>query len=390
MKLYLISQSYQENKGSFSGFVEQAARYASTLGFEVVILCGLLDGQKAHENTEYAEIIRFKTVKFVFSNVINALLLAKEVKNYFSKNKVEKEDLILANGEAAFGVKNKDFILRAGDQPILTYLKNMEIGKNEVSLFSRFFRLVHLSLLNIIEKMYYPKASAVIYSSEETRHLYEREYKTRKPYFIPHSGVKYDELRKGKKLPYEGRLLLFVSAGEERIRKGVVYLERALPEIFEKYPDVKLLHVGDKFQWNIPENYKKRIISVGRIKWSDMKDYYKSSEMMISTSLHEMFPNTIIEAMVSGLPVVTSDIQGAREYVKHIKEGYIFKRGDSEDLKKGILFMLENSKKIKKTAISLKKKAKKLDQKTYSRELFLFAKKNCSGVAYSKNLLETF
>jgi glycosyltransferase involved in cell wall biosynthesis len=389
MKLFIISQSYEENKGSFSGFIEQLAKYTSKRGYKVIILCGLLNKQKAHENKDYAEILRFKTVKFVFSNVINAILLAKNVKHYFLKNKIEKGDIVLANGEAALGVKKTQFALRAGDQPVVTYLKNMEIGKKDVSLFTRISRLIHLSFLNIFEKMYFLKANAVIYSSDETRKLYEKEYKTKKPFFIPHAGVKYVELQSTKK-KLKKEYILFVSAGEERIRKGVVYLERALPDIFEKYPDVKLLHVGDKFKWNLPEKYQNKIISVGRITWDNMKDYYFSSKMLISCSLHEMFPNTIIEAMACGLPVVTSDIQGAKEYIHHLKEGYIFKRGDSEDLKKGIMFVLDNPKKMKKAGFSLKRKAKKIDQSEYLKELLNFIEKNSSGEHYSKNLLETF
>jgi glycosyltransferase involved in cell wall biosynthesis len=375
-QFFIISQSFQENKGSFSGFIEQTARYAHKKQYKTIIICGKREeSEPDFQKLGYAEVFRFPRSNFPFFNsVVNAVKLSKYVKRYFEKNKLDPSDIIIANGESALGLKNLKFILRSGDQPVLAYLKNMEIAKNDVSIITRIARFAHCSFLYLIEKTYFKWPIATIYSSEETRRLFEKDYKIKdRPYFIPHSGVRYNELQQTKKIKINGRAILFVSAGTEKIRKGIIYLERAIPEIFTKYKDVKILHVGDKFEWNIPEEYKSRIISIGKVKWEKMKVYYASADFIVSCSLHEMFPNAIMEAMASGLPVVTSDINGASEYIKHLEDGYIYRRGDIEGLKKGIIYLLDNKSVIKEMSKKISLKAKRLDYKIYSKKFLVFA-----------------
>lgn len=136
--------------------------------------------------------------------------------------------------------------------------------------------------------------------------------------------------------------MLFVMSGTDKIRKGVIYLEKALPTLFKKHNNLVLIHIGNIFKWNIPEKYKYRIIQVGKIKYKNMIDYYQTSNFLIHTSLQEGFPNTIIEAMASELLVCSSDIDGIHEYIEHKKSGYIFKRGNSKEITKAINWIIDN------------------------------------------------
>jgi glycosyltransferase involved in cell wall biosynthesis len=384
-KLYVVTQSYTENRGSFSGFVEKVSKYFKKRGYEVKIVCGKLKNtEPGFQKTTYAEVIRFNRSNFpLFNSFFNALSLAKNIKKYFRNI---DEDIIIANGEAALGLEGKNFFLRAGDQPVLTYLKNMEIAKKEVSFLTRLARLMHIWLLYGIERRYFKWPVGVIYSSDETKQLFEKDYKVKKPYFIPHSGVEPFNVKhiNGKK---GERVILFVSSGKEKIRKGIIYLEKALPEIFSKYKDVKLLYAGEKFEWNMPDWCKSRIISVGKVRWNEMRKYYAKADFLVSCSLHEMFPNTIIEAMASGLPVVTSDIQGAKEYIVHKKTGLIYERGNVGNLKKELAYLLDNKEDISKMGKLAKKKIKNLYWYKYCRKLFDFVKKTDSGKDLQIDLL---
>jgi len=374
-KIYIISQSYSENKGSFSGVIEEFAKYTSLRGYKVIILCGKIKNQPKFEKLPYAEVHRFSTAKaLTFRNVFEAFSLSKKIKKYFRKNPPSPDDLIITNGEASLGVINKKFLLRAGDQPAFTFLRNMELAKEEVSIVSRIARAIHLTLQFFMELFYVKKASAIIFSSEESRNLFVKHYKVEsKPYFIPRSGVKIKNLKKGKRLPLgSGRKLLFISLYRERIRKGVMYLEKVLPEIFKKYDDLKLIHIGEKFPWNVPDWCKERIISVGRVPWSEMKDYYATADILVNCSLNEGFPNTLLEAMAAETPIVTSDINGIQEYLTHLKEGYIYRRGDPEALKRGISYMLDHPKEREKMAKAAKQKVKPLDYENYSEKLLKF------------------
>jgi glycosyltransferase involved in cell wall biosynthesis len=390
--LYFVVRHFTTNSGSYAGFVEEVAKFAYKKGYTVIILCTKIEKDlPEYEKHVFGEVIRFKIPLFnvpLLGMNKDYLFLSLKVKEFFKNIKLNKEDIIIANTRASLGVIGKKYIMRMG-QPSKTFLKNMEIANKEVSILTRIARKIHFGLQRNIEDKCMKNASGYIFSSEESKEINFKEYKIKnKPFFAPHSGVKYDELQKGKKLSYRGRLLLFVSAGEERIRKGVVYLERALPEIFEKYPDVKLHHVGDKFQWNLPEKYKKRVISVGRIKWCEMKDYYYSSDLLVSCALNEWIPNVVFEAMASGLPIVTSDLEGISEVIIHMKTGYIYRKGDVSALKKGIMFVLDNKEFGKRASKRLKETAKKIKYEKFSEELLNFAKNTMNEKNKSVNLLK--
>jgi len=169
--------------------------------------------------------------------------------------------------------------------------------------------------------------------------------------------------------------MLFVMAGGGKIRKGVYYLEKVLPHIFSKYDFVELLHVGDKFNWRIPKKYKKRINSVGIVAWKEMAHFYKKASFLIHPSLSEGFPNVILEAIANECAVLSSDIQGIEEYLPHLERGYIFKRGNEEELKEGIMFMIENPEQRKQMAKKSKQWSTRLEPEKYYSKLFEYLTK---------------
>ncbi|MEM4327577.1 MAG: glycosyltransferase, partial [Candidatus Woesearchaeota archaeon] len=79
-----------------------------------------------------------------------------------------------------------------------------------------------------------------------------------------------------------------------------------------------------------------------------------------------------LEAMAAGTPIVTSDIEGIEEYIRHGKEGLIFRRGDTSHLKKYISFLIENQKLRKKIGKAAKARVKRIDYLNLSKELLNF------------------
>jgi glycosyltransferase involved in cell wall biosynthesis len=346
----------------------------------VKILCAKIKKElKGKEDLGYAEVLRFKVCKFKIPLIgmnNDYLSLARSVKKYFRENPPKEDDLFLANGRASLGIPDKRYCIRMG-QPALVFLKNMEIANDQVSIFTKAARKVHFNFQHVLEKKAFQNSSMVISSSQESLLISQKTFdKAGLPYLIPHSGVKYYDLQKGKKLYKEGKYIIFVSAGEEKVRKGVLYLEKALPEIFKQNKEVFLLHVGDRFEWDVPDWCRKRIISVGRIPWDNMKDYYASSTMLITCALNEWIPNAVFEAMAAGIPIVSSDIEGIGEYITHKKTGYIYKRGEIEGIKKGVSFVLGNPKEMAKAKEILKEKAIKIEYFRFSKNLLELLESN--------------
>jgi glycosyltransferase involved in cell wall biosynthesis len=69
---------------------------------------------------------------------------------------------------------------------------------------------------------------------------------------------------------------------------------------------------------------------------------YAACDVFFLSSRREGLPNSILEAMAMGLPVVTTDVAGAKELVLDGQTGYVSPQGDVESLARALLALLGN------------------------------------------------
>jgi glycosyltransferase involved in cell wall biosynthesis len=69
---------------------------------------------------------------------------------------------------------------------------------------------------------------------------------------------------------------------------------------------------------------------------------YASFDLFMLSSRREGLPNSILEAMAMGLPVVTTDVAGAKELVIDGQTGFVLPQGDVHGLAQGVLALVEN------------------------------------------------
>jgi glycosyltransferase involved in cell wall biosynthesis len=82
--------------------------------------------------------------------------------------------------------------------------------------------------------------------------------------------------------------------------------------------------------------------SLGSLPSHEVVKVYQAVDVMVVPSLEDNYPNTIIEAMACGTPVVGFDTGGIPEQILHLQTGYVAQLYSAEDLAKGIQFVLEN------------------------------------------------
>jgi len=63
----------------------------------------------------------------------------------------------------------------------------------------------------------------------------------------------------------------------------------------------------------------------------DMPAEYARADLLVHPAIYEPFANVCLEALASGLPVVTSRINGASEVIRHGESGAIVERPDDID-----------------------------------------------------------
>lgn len=134
--------------------------------------------------------------------------------------------------------------------------------------------------------------------------------------------------------------------------KGVEYLLKTIPEVVKKVPNAHFVFAGDykiKYEdyWDrisgLIEKNKERITLLGLIKdQKELFSFYKSLSVYVQPSVTDCFPSSLVEALLSGVPCVCTDIPGARWAVKETKMGEIVKHCDSKSLAEGILIILKN------------------------------------------------
>jgi glycosyltransferase involved in cell wall biosynthesis len=103
--------------------------------------------------------------------------------------------------------------------------------------------------------------------------------------------------------------------------KGVPELLEAFEEILLLEPDCWLLLVGWfdaaedalDMQWQAHISGHPRIRHTGFV--ADTAAYYRAMDVMVFPTLREGFPNAVLEAAASGVPVITTDATGARDAV---------------------------------------------------------------------------
>ncbi|MCD6600141.1 MAG: glycosyltransferase family 4 protein [Dehalococcoidia bacterium] len=134
-------------------------------------------------------------------------------------------------------------------------------------------------------------------------------------------------------------------AGGDWERKGVSYAIEALSLLPQ--PDVKLLIVGSgdaKFYGQFAElkQVRERIIFVPHS--NNLQEYYAASDVFVLPTIYEPFGLVIVEAMASGLPVITSGFAGAADVIIDGVNGLLLREpSDVNDLATKIELLLLNA-----------------------------------------------
>ncbi len=180
--------------------------------------------------------------------------------------------------------------------------------------------------------------------------------------FHPRNRERYkNEIRQKHGLSDTDFVVLFVGSGFER--KGVKFLVKAVESISAP---VSLMIVGkgsDARIKNIVGHQK--VIFCGPQK--DIHKYYAASNIFVFPTMYEPFGNVHLEALASGLPVITTKYSGAAEIIKDGVTGFVV--GDPDDyeaIAEKIKTILNNKDKLK----SMSKNARRLAEEfTYKRHI---------------------
>ena len=149
---------------------------------------------------------------------------------------------------------------------------------------------------------------------------------------------------------YPGYDFIILLASRITREKRIDTACEAVLKIFKKVPKVQLIIAGEgplkkefknKYEKSLPWQH---IVFEDAVSYDILISYYKTADIFLVTSAYEGYGRTIIESLVAGLPVFSTDVGVAREIIKDGETGIIFKEHNSKEIASGITDVLLGNK----------------------------------------------
>jgi glycosyltransferase involved in cell wall biosynthesis len=126
--------------------------------------------------------------------------------------------------------------------------------------------------------------------------------------------------------------LLFVGGWLDH--KGVYYLRDGFEKLAKGNPEARLTIAGcgvaeESVRQFFPDSVQDRLEVLPFIARKDMPTLYARHDIFVFPSLFEGLPIVLLEAMATGMPVVTTETCGMKDMIEHEYNGLLVKPGDA-------------------------------------------------------------
>jgi GalNAc-alpha-(1->4)-GalNAc-alpha-(1->3)-diNAcBac-PP-undecaprenol alpha-1,4-N-acetyl-D-galactosaminyltransferase len=316
---------------------------------------------------------------FSKKNLVSIVTFQKKESNYYNlskKIKLFNLDLLSSSNNIFFKILNFIKRLYALNQKlkkikpdvVISFLETMNITVLISTLFIKNIKIRIISdrnnpekserplLLLILKFIFYQFCNYLVLQTNSIKKNYK---------FINKSKIKIIQNTISEQIVFKKRYKIkskirFISVGRLENQKGYDILLRALASLKKK----KLNFVCDIYGVGSQYYYIKNLILILKLKNNvflkgtkkNILKLYHNYDFYILSSRYEGFPNSLLEAMNSGIVSISSDCDyGPAEIIKNNKNGIIFQKDNFNDLSNKILELLNDKKKIFNIRRNLKK-----------------------------------
>ena len=160
-------------------------------------------------------------------------------------------------------------------------------------------------------------------------------------------------------LPKDKHIILFGAVGATSDpRKGFNLLKTALLKLatmgFKNNTEVVIFGASrpkERSDFGFRTHYMGRLndeISLALV--------YACADVFVSASTQDNFPNTVMEALACGMPVVGFDVGGLSDMIEHQRNGYLARPFDTDALSFGISWVLSDQERWRSLSLNARKK----------------------------------
>jgi glycosyltransferase involved in cell wall biosynthesis len=235
--------------------------------------------------------------------------------------------------------------------PMITGLGGIYLSRNENLFRNLIFKLVFI-LLNLI----FFKSKKVIFQNIDDKKIFSN--KNKKFIVIPGSGVDTKYFSKSN-FP---KNITFMMISRLVKFKGVESFLHLAKKITSKRKNVFFILVGKRQKdFSLNQNQINKFNKLKNIKiipWIiNPKILFKKCSVYILPSKREGMSRSILEAMSSGKPIITTNVPGCKQAIKNNYNGYLVKYNDEVSINKATEKFIKNKKLIKKFGNNSRKRA---------------------------------
>jgi 1,2-diacylglycerol 3-alpha-glucosyltransferase len=326
MKIGFFTDSYLPQLDGLATSVEVSARALEERGHEVYIIAPRYPRYKDITPNVY----RLTSIKFVDAPEMRWALQLPEKPLL----KILRLNFDIIHGHSGGGMTLLGLeIARAKNIPFVGTYHTM------LNRYTHYFfngKIVTPKMLEVATKLIGNLCDNLIAPTERVKEELVT-YGVKKPIHVLPSGIdleNYKNVEKGfirntLKIKKDTKILLYVGRlGKE---KSVDFLIRSFQLVHEKSPDTVLVLVGEGSEKQSLKRLvnslqlKENVIFFGSVKHHDIPKVYADADIFVFASRTETQGLVLLEALASGLPVVTVDDDAFDNVIKIAKNGYLVK-----------------------------------------------------------------
>ena len=285
-------------------------------------------------NNQYEDITRSFNVKFLNYQTFslrkkNQCLIYKELLDSFKPHIIHTHRF-LAEFLSSFYVINDVKYLCHGHDNMVQFRK---FSFNDLFSKLRWLQLIERNF--IFWKKYQKVQTFFIANSNETQSFFRKVLpKSQKSNALQIPlGFKYERFHNPETRTINlNKPLRIINVGSFQEKKNQILIVKIASELRRRniHFEINLIGQGENFgkvQKAISDAGLKENIFLRGVR-DDVERWYKESDIYLHTAWYEPFGLVLLEAMASGLPVITLDGKGNRDIMKHGKNGFIFSDQD--------------------------------------------------------------
>jgi glycosyltransferase involved in cell wall biosynthesis len=212
--------------------------------------------------------------------------------------------------------------------------------------------------LRIFEERMLERSNKIIAVSDFTRRELKQYYKVKQDKIhVIHNGVdtsKFqptkDKRKSKEELGFNPDDITVLSVGRLYARKGLFTLIESMPPVVRKFGNVKFIIAGKGLSNEMKKlvNYaaklgvKDHIVFTGYFPDKKLPKLYQAADVFAFSTFYENLPFAVLEALSSGLPVVTTNVGGIPEMIDSGRNGFLVQPFNAKDMADKILYYLEH------------------------------------------------